>query len=399
VQAERWSGFYAGAGVGLHTGGSRGRIDFGQAPVGEGFQGNVFTGPAYFAAQDQYQQLLAACDALTGDCVASGFNVTQNALGAGNFSRRNSFIGSLNAGYNWQAGNLVFGLEADVSILGSRSRASWRQDSAGAFLIEGAGETNGGGGGDPVPVTGPNAASVIGQSNVWLSRGFECGEPALNPNATGNNNQYIATCSPGGENGGSITFTGIGAYEASGAFNAYARLNWVSTVRARAGFSTGPLFIYATGGLAFGGTRMGLNGRVDETYTENVTIDNNSVVIAQQNGALPQFSRTTVTTWSASRNRTSVGWALGAGAEWAINDNWSFKGEYVYYNLGTKRLTAQGISTTTGTDGLGAILPTTRSASSISIRQKFDGHIFRVGLNYRFFSPAPYVMAPVVARY
>ena len=32
---------------------------------------------------------------------------------------------------------------------------------------------------------------------------------------------------------------------------------------------------------------------------------------------------------------TRVGWTLGAGAEYAITNNITLKGEYLYYNLGS----------------------------------------------------------------
>ena len=39
--------------------------------------------------------------------------------------------------------------------------------------------------------------------------------------------------------------------------------------------------------------------------------------------------------FTGSPSSTRVGWTIGAGAEYAITNNWTIKGEYLYYNLGS----------------------------------------------------------------
>ncbi|MFN3869235.1 MAG: outer membrane protein [Hyphomicrobiaceae bacterium] len=115
---------------------------------------------------------------------------------------------------------------------------------------------------------------------------------------------------------------------------ASSEMNWLSTMRARAGVSTGPVLLYATGGLAFG----------DFDYT-----------LAGADGSF------------AAGGKTLTGYAVGGGMEWALSPNWSLKSEYLYIDLGDARIA--------GVDGGGA-----------PISANFDNafHTIRAGLNYRF---------------
>src|SRR4051812_45716446 len=95
---------------------------------------------------------------------------------------------------------------------------------------------------------------------------------------------------------------------------------------------------------------------------------------------------TVVLSGTSSNSRTSLGYALGGGLEYAFWKNWSIKAEYLYYNLGRHSTTISGSFTN--------FAPPTGGFSTASLRD--DGHIVRAGLNYRFGWGAP---APVVARY
>lgn len=68
------------------------------------------------------------------------------------------------------------------------------------------------------------------------------------------------------------------------------------------------------------------------------------------------------------------GWAVGGGVEYAINDAWSTKLEYLYTNLGADFLTAPGVTTA----------------------QRVSTHMIRIGLNHRFNS---FGGAPATVRY
>ena len=90
---------------------------------------------------------------------------------------------------------------------------------------------------------------------------------------------------------------------------------------------------------------------------------------------------------------TRAGWTVGAGAEAAIDHNWSIKLEYLYMDLGNV-----GSNTTTGANVVTQLgvpirfntVTTTTLTSAFNTR--FTDNILRVGVNYRF-------GGPVVAKY
>jgi outer membrane immunogenic protein len=134
----------------------------------------------------------------------------------------------------------------------------------------------------------------------------------------------------------------------------------LGTLRARLGFVPfdSHILFYATGGLAY--------GHVESSTTYS------------QSGCL-FFGCASPTGATGSASSERVGWTAGGGIEYAVTPNWSFKTEYLYYDLGTMSY-ALSPSTFTfpGFGGLhSAITNTTASA-------RFDGSIVRAGVNYRF---------------
>ncbi len=128
----------------------------------------------------------------------------------------------------------------------------------------------------------------------------------------------------------------------------------LGTARVRLGYAFDRALVYATGGLAFG-KEPNSNFRND-TYGYSMP--------------------TNLGGWK-------TGYAVGAGVEYAIDNNWSVKAEGLYYNLGGKKAgTAAGQVSSTDY---------TWSAE----RKSTDGVVARVGLNYRFGGAA----SSVVARY
>jgi outer membrane immunogenic protein len=132
------------------------------------------------------------------------------------------------------------------------------------------------------------------------------------------------------------------------------RVNWLATVRGRAGFAVAPqLLLYVTGGGAWG------------------DVNNHTVDIHTAGPAFPA-------TFDFSGSRT--GWVAGAGGEWAFNSNWLARLEYLHYELGGA--SATGIPRV----GVPAELSTFTSSTL-----KIDS--VRAGISYKF-SPAA-----VVAKY
>ena len=216
--------------------------------------------------------------------VPVGFTFLQggfpNSLGSG----ASGFIGGGQAGYNWQSGAFVFGLETDFD----GTTASKSFNSIG----------NPFGPGSIITTSGGSIVNLSGDS--------------LNVNAS-------------------------------------ARLSWLGTTRGRIGFVATPdnrLMFYGTGGIAYGGG----------------------------SGHLSIFDNTSGLFWQGQPSSSRVGWTLGAGVEYAITNNVTIKGEYLYYNLGSSNFNVGGNSTVL------ADFPGT----FVNAKYTYDGSIFRAGVNYKF---------------
>jgi outer membrane immunogenic protein len=99
---------------------------------------------------------------------------------------------------------------------------------------------------------------------------------------------------------------------------------WAGTARVRAGYAFDRLMIFGTGGLAWANFKLQ---------------DDNGAVVS-------------------NRSTTRAGWTLGAGAEYAVTQNISVKGEYLYANYGR--------------------------ATVGDARPSLADNLVRVGVNYKF---------------
>jgi outer membrane immunogenic protein len=211
----------------------------------------------------------------TATLFAPGAGIFLNNFFPGNIGKSQSgFIGGGQAGYNWQSGAAVFGIETDFD-------------------------------------------------GTSLSKNF---------------------------NFTSLPFTNAGLFNGDTLnVNAKASLDWLGTTRGRIGFVATPdnrLMFYGTGGVAYGGGSSNFN------------------IFDSRRGLF----------WSGNPSSTRVGWTLGAGVEYAITNNITIKGEYLYYNLGSRTIT-----TTENALALAAFPGTFATA-----RLTFDGSIVRAGVNYKF---------------
>lgn len=128
-----------------------------------------------------------------------------------------------------------------------------------------------------------------------------------------------------------------------GTFNDFRQeLEYLGTVRARLGFAFDRFLIYGTGGLAYGEIKNEANF----------------------------FTPGNVLQFSGSRSDTEVGYVIGGGVEYAFTNNFTFKAEYLYYDLGNKNVAVNGVP------GVGI--------GGYNSKFENDGHIFRAGLNYKF---------------
>lgn len=126
------------------------------------------------------------------------------------------------------------------------------------------------------------------------------------------------------------------------------KLDHFGTVRGRLGFTTGPVLLYATGGLAWGKSEMSMD-----------TISITGPVVMSQ----------------LSASKMHVGWTAGLGAEWMLSDNVTVRGEWLYVDLGSANYDPSG----TAYAGTPGAFPHQEKASA-----DLDFHTVRVGLSYRF---------------
>ena len=136
--------------------------------------------------------------------------------------------------------------------------------------------------------------------------------------------------------------------------------NFLATVRGRAGVAFDRFLVYGTAGVAFGGS----NNNWPNTIIGNI-------------GGVPTFFT------ANNSNNTRIGYAVGAGVEYAFLNNWSVKVEYLFVDLGRNDRTY--------------IAP--GGLAGFAFKDREQEHILRAGLNYRFNWGGYGAAAPVVAAY
>lgn len=117
------------------------------------------------------------------------------------------------------------------------------------------------------------------------------------------------------------------------------RLQWLSTTRARIGWTQDRWMIFAAGGLA--------SGRVSSSFS------------AQSTDGI----------FYGTQSKTRFGWTVGGGVEYALSQNWFVRGEYMYVDLGRFDYT----------DYITATSPFT-----FQTEVKTREHVVRAALTYRF---------------
>ena len=140
-----------------------------------------------------------------------------------------------------------------------------------------------------------------------------------------------------------VTLPLVGAGTLNNSFSS--RMDFFGTVRGRLGYVFDRTLIYATGGFAYGDVR-------------------NSVNLFGTAGNL-QFT--------GSTSNIETGYTVGGGIEHAFAPNWTVKGEYLFYDLGRNTVNV-------------AIVPGAVGAGGTGYNSTFsnDGHIGRIGVNYKF---------------
>jgi outer membrane immunogenic protein len=151
--------------------------------------------------------------------------------------------------------------------------------------------------------------------------------------------------------GGSGSFTSFSTLMGSTfTTSASEKVDYLATMRLRAGYTPFDRWlIFATGGLAFGG------------------VSTSAHVV---------MNSTPANVWNGSNDDMRTGYALGGGAEYALTRNITVKGEYLYYNIGSRNTKATGDSAVQANPALNALFYDNKTTSS--------GSIIRIGVNYKF---------------
>jgi outer membrane immunogenic protein len=97
--------------------------------------------------------------------------------------------------------------------------------------------------------------------------------------------------------------------------------DWVGSVRGRVGWATGPLLLYATGGLALADVRE----RAFYTYSPTPTA---AAAAANPAGSFAPFAN------AASNESVLTGWTVGGGVEWGLSRSVSIGAEYRHSDYG-----------------------------------------------------------------
>jgi outer membrane immunogenic protein len=241
--------------------------------------------------------------------------ITQLLFGSSDHS---NIMGGAQIGYNWQFSSLVLGVEASFDIGGThKQRGFFSKENC-----EGAGYS-------------PNGCVAFNE-NVF---GYDAYD------------HFLSSISEG---------------------------NSFGTLRGRLGWAWDRALIYATGGLAWGGSN-------------SASIQDYRLV----NGPtrLSSYSGIPVDVFTSTDHGTGVGFAVGGGLEYAFLGNWSIKAEYLYVDLDrggkTQFQEAAGPDFGPGIGNIGNITASNR-------HDTFS--VVTVGLNYKFGAPAP-APAPVIAAY
>ena len=140
-----------------------------------------------------------------------------------------------------------------------------------------------------------------------------------------------------------VTFPGAGSAQ----ITTNVETSWLATIRGRVGFAADRLLIYGTGGAAFA------NVKYSNTYRGFSPL-----------GSGFEFE-------GASTSQTQVGWAAGAGIDYALWSNLILSVEYLHVDLGS--ISAAGLVTTGSA-----------ATATMNFSTKVTSDIGRFGAAYKF---------------
>jgi outer membrane immunogenic protein len=133
----------------------------------------------------------------------------------------------------------------------------------------------------------------------------------------------------------------------SAAFSTNVSATWLATIRPRIGYAVDHVLFYGTGGAAFSNARF-----------------SNSYVGFSPEGNGNEFE-------GASATQTKMGWAAGAGVDYAVTRNWILSAEYLHVDLGS-------------ISAVGAVTTGNPLTATFNLSTKLQSDIVRGGVAYKF---------------
>ncbi|MBS7698924.1 MULTISPECIES: outer membrane beta-barrel protein [unclassified Chelatococcus] len=151
-------------------------------------------------------------------------------------------------------------------------------------------------------------------------------------------------------------------------------LHWLATLRPRIGWAAFDRFmVYGTGGLAVARASQRSQGFLSVTGASVAPVVDPTIdpAAAEPAAVAPAPTAGLFGTVGKSGSGYRYGWALGAGAEYAVTDDISVKGEFLHVQMKGRNVAAAPLDSATAGVAFGA-----RNSSAVQM--------FRAGLNYRF---------------
>ncbi len=244
-------------------------------------------------------------------------SIAVSSLGSGSTASQSLTGGTLFAGANSQHGNIVLGGEVRVEFgnFGATSNQA-ANGSGNKYMSDFEGPT----------LTFTNYNSSISGIASPISGGFSLSN--------------------------SVNYTQTISQQSSVKYNA------LSQAIGRAGYSFGDILGYVKGGLAYANVKASTSASVNESAAGTLN----------DSGSISSYSGSQTYTFAGQATKNMYGYTVGAGAEWALQENLSFRFEAEYYNLGS--INATGVSSQTG--------------ANYSVNQTVSAYNISVGLVRKF---------------
>ena len=145
----------------------------------------------------------------------------------------------------------------------------------------------------------------------------------------------------------------------------------VGKVNGRYGYSFGHMLVYGKAGVAVTSIKIKKNRLLEKEIYHETRIPSSDNSLSREDRSLVSSK--------INSSKTRVGFSAGAGVEYALDDNWSVRGEYGYTRFGSTKVTLKG----TQISNLNGIIGSKDIREKIKLRATNE-HAVKVGVGYKF---------------